>query len=102
MVKITNYLEPSTRTWPIILDAAITRNQINLEKAEDARKAKDWELADQYNDAYRTGLLQDRNVMGAGAMDLGRPGLVKSTKGKGSVDKPHETRSERMAGQNRR
>ena len=85
LVKITNYLEPSTRTWPIILDAAITRNQINLEKAEDARKAKDWELANQYTDAYRTGLLQDRNVMGAGEMDLGRPGL-ESTKGKGSVD----------------
>ena len=85
LVKITNYLEPSTRTWPIILDAAITRNQINLEKAEDARKAKDWELADQYTDAYRTGLLQDRNVMGAGALDLGRPGLVE-TKGKGAVE----------------
>jgi general secretion pathway protein D len=96
LVKITNYLEPSTRTWPIILDAAITRNQINLEKAEDARKAKDWELANQYTDAYRTGLLQDRNVMGAGEMDLGRPGL-ESTKGKGSVDNLMK-RSERMRG----
>jgi general secretion pathway protein D len=85
LVKITNYLEPSTRTWSIILDAAITRNQINLEKAEDARKAKDWELANQYTDAYRTGLLQDRNVMGAGEVDLGRPG-IEETKGKGSVD----------------
>ena len=94
LVKITNYLEPSTRTWPIILDAAITRNQINLEKAEDARKAKDWELANQYTDAYRTGLLQDRNVMGAGEMDLGRPGLD-STKGKGSVDNLMK-RSDRM------
>ncbi|MDE0578133.1 MAG: hypothetical protein OSB39_14385, partial [Opitutales bacterium] len=96
LVKITNYLEPSTRTWPIILDAAITRNQINLEKAEDARKAKDWELANQYTDAYRTGLLQDRNVMGAGEMDLGRPGL-ESTKGKGSVDNLMK-RSDRMRG----
>ena len=96
LVKITNYLEPSTRTWPIILDAAITRNQINLEKAEDARKAKNWELANQYNDAYRTGLMQDRNVMGAGEMDLGRPGL-ESTKGKGSVDNLMK-RSDRMRG----
>jgi general secretion pathway protein D len=96
LVKITNYLEPSTRTWSIILEAAITRNQINLEKAEDARKAKDWELANQYTDAYRTGLLQDRNVMGAGAMDLGRPGL-ESTKGKGSVDNLMK-RADRMRG----
>jgi general secretion pathway protein D len=96
LVKITNYLEPSTRTWPIILDAAITRNQINLEKAEDARKAKDWELANQYTDEYRTGLLQDRNVMGAGDMDLGRPGL-ESTKGKGAVDNLMK-RSDRMRG----
>ena len=94
LVKITNYLEPSTRTWPIILNAAITRNQINLEKAEDARKAKNWELANQYTDAYRTGLLQDRNVMGAGEMDLGRPGL-EETKGKGSVENLMK-RAERM------
>ncbi len=76
LVKITNYLEPSTRTWPIILNAAITRNQINLEKAEDAIKAKDWKLANYYTDAYRTGLLQDRNIVGAEETNLGRPGLV--------------------------
>ena len=96
LVKITNYLEPSTRTWPLILDAAITRNQINLEKAEDARKAKDWELANQYTDAFRTGLLQDRNVMGAGSLDPGRPGL-NETKGKGAVDNLMK-RSDRMRG----
>ena len=78
------------------MNAAITRNQINLEKAEDARKAKDWELANQYTDAYRVGLLQDRNVMGAGEMDLGRPGL-ESTKGKGSVDNLMK-RADRMRG----
>ena len=40
LLKIMNYLEPSTLTWPIILEAALTKNRIHLEKSEDAREAK--------------------------------------------------------------
>ena len=32
-------------TWPIILEAALVKNRIWLEKSEDARKIKDWEAA---------------------------------------------------------
>jgi len=89
-------LPPSTRNWDIILNAAITRNLINLEMAEDARKDKNWELANQYTDAYRIGLLSDRNVMGMGEMDVGRPGLD-ATRGKGSVETLAK-RADRMRG----
>ena len=33
-----NYLEPNTLTWPIILEASLVKNRINLSKAEDLEK----------------------------------------------------------------
>jgi len=79
LFKIKNFLEPNTRTWPVILQASLLKNQINLEKAEDARKDKNWELANQYLDAFRTGFYQDRDIQGD-TLSFGRPGL-KKTKG---------------------
>ena len=64
LFKIKNFLEPNTRTWPIILEAALMRNRINLNKAEDARLDKDWDLSNQYLDAFRTGFFQDRDIQG--------------------------------------
>ena len=74
LFKIKNFLEPNTRTWPVILQASLLKNQINLEKAEDARKEKDWDLANQYLDAFRTGFYQDRDIQGD-TLSFGRPGL---------------------------
>ena len=79
LFKIKNFLEPNTRTWPVILQASLLKNQINLEKSEDARKDKNWELANQYLDAFRTGFYQDRDIQGD-TLSFGRPGL-KKTKG---------------------
>ena len=45
LYKIKNFLEPSTMTWPIILEASLIKNRIHLEKAEDAREIKDWNAA---------------------------------------------------------
>jgi len=83
LFKIKNFLEPNTRTWPIILEAALMRNRINLEKAEDARLEKDWDLSNQYLDAFRTGFYQDRDIQGD-PLSYGRPGL-KSTEGESAV-----------------
>ena len=83
LFKIKNFLEPNTRTWPIILEAALMRNRINLDKAEDARLEKDWDLANQYLDAFRTGFFQDRDIQGD-PLSYGRPGL-KSTEGEGAI-----------------
>jgi len=41
LLNIKLFLEPNTRTWPLILDAALLKNRINLDKAEDARSNKD-------------------------------------------------------------
>jgi general secretion pathway protein D len=79
LFKIKNYLEPNTRTWPIILQAALLKNEILLEKAEDARKEKNWDLANQYLDEFRTGFYQDRDIQGD-TLSFNRPGL-KETKG---------------------
>jgi general secretion pathway protein D len=84
LFKIKNFLEPNTRTWPVILQASLLKNEINLEKAEDARKEKNWELANQYLDAFRTGFYQDRDIQGD-TLTFGRPGL-KETKGEKAVE----------------
>ena len=83
LFKIKNFLEPNTKTWPIILEAALVRNRINLDKAEDARLEKDWDLSNQYLDAFRTGFYQDRDIQGD-PLSYGRPGL-KSTDGESAV-----------------
>ena len=84
LLKIKLFLEPNTRTWPLILDAALLKNRINLDKAEDARSNKDWDLANQYLDAFRTGFYQDRDIQGD-PMSFGRPGL-KQTEGEKALD----------------
>ncbi len=84
LFKIKTFLEPNTRTWPIILDAALLKNRINLNKAEDARAEKDWDLANQYLDAFRTGFYQDRDIQGD-PLSYGRPGL-KATEGEKALD----------------
>jgi len=84
LLKIKLFLEPNTRTWPIILDAALLKNRINLDKAEDARSEKDWDLANQYLDAFRTGFYQDRDIQGD-PLSYGRPGL-KETEGEKALD----------------
>jgi general secretion pathway protein D len=95
LYKIKNFLEPNTRTWPIILEASLLKNSINLEKAEDARKEKDWDLAEQYLDAFKTKFYQDTDIQG-NPMTYGRPGL-KATEGEnaykqefGKVDRMSE------------
>ncbi|MFL2913995.1 MAG: hypothetical protein ACJZ64_05080 [Opitutales bacterium] len=94
LYKIKNFLEPNTRTWPIILEAALIKNRINLEKAEDARKEKDWDLANQYLDAFKTGFYQDRDIQGD-PMSYSRPGL-RATDGESSMKQELE-RADRMA-----
>ncbi|MDA8775166.1 hypothetical protein N9N13_05505, partial [Opitutales bacterium] len=93
LLKIKTFLEPNTRTWPIILEAALLKNRINLEKAEDAREEKDWDLANQYLDAFRTGFYQDRDIQGD-PLSYGRPGL-KKTDGEKSL-KEELQKAERM------
>jgi len=83
LIKISNYLEPNTLTWPIILEASLAKNRINLAKAEDARKVKDWEKAKTLLDEFKTGFYQDRNIQGD-TLTFGRPGL-KETKGEDAV-----------------
>jgi len=77
LIKISNFLEPNTLTWPIILEASLIKNRINLAKADDARKEKDWEKANSYLDEFRTGFYQDRNIQGD-TLTFGRPGLLES------------------------
>jgi len=83
LIKISNYLEPSTLTWPIILEASLVKNRINLAKAEDARKIKDWEKAKNFLDEFKSGFYQDRNIQGD-TLTFGRPGL-KETEGEDAV-----------------
>lgn len=83
LIKISNFLEPSTLTWPLILEASLVKNRINLSKAEDARKAKDWEKATEHLDEFRQGFYSDRNIQGD-TLTYGRPGL-KETEGESAV-----------------
>ena len=85
LYKIKNFLEPSTLTWPIILEAALVKNRIHLEKSEDARKAKDWETAKKHLSDFKTGFYQDRDIQGD-TLTFGRPGL-KETKGEKAKEK---------------
>jgi len=84
LLKISNFLEPSTLTWPIILEASLVKNRINLAKADDAREDKDWEKAKELLDEFRTGFYSDRNIQGD-TLTYGRPGL-KETKGEDAVE----------------
>ena len=88
LYKIKNFLEPSTLTWPIILEAALIKNRIHLEKSEDARKIKDWEAARKHLDDFKTGFYQDRDIQGD-TLTFGRPGL-KDTRGEKAEKKELE------------
>jgi general secretion pathway protein D len=79
LYKIKNYLEPSTLTWPVILEAALLKNRIHLAKSEDAREIKDWDAAQKHLDAFKQGFYQDRDIQGD-TLSFGRPGL-RETKG---------------------
>lgn len=94
LYKIKNFLEPSTMTWPIILDASLLKNRIHLEKAEDAREIKDWDSAKKHLEAFKTGFYQDRDIQGD-SLTFGRPGL-KDSRGEKAVDKELE-RADKMA-----
>ena len=59
LYKIKNFLEPSTLTWPIILEAVLIKNRIHLEKSEDARKI-DWEAANKHLSDFKTGFIRQR------------------------------------------
>lgn len=83
LLKISNFLEPSTLTWPLILEASLIKNRINLAKADDARKDKDWDKAKELLDEFRTGFYTDRNIQGD-TLTYGRPGL-KETEGDSAV-----------------
>ena len=83
LLKISNFLEPSTLTWPLILEASLVKNRINLAKADDAREDKDWEKAKELLDEFRTGFYSDRNIQGD-TLTYGRPGL-KETEGEDAV-----------------
>ena len=88
LYKIKNFLEPSTLTWPIILEAALIKNRIHLEKSEDARKIKDWDAARKHLDDFKTGFYQDRDIQGD-TLTFGRPGL-KDTRGEKAEKKELE------------
>ena len=79
LLKIMNYLEPNTLTWPIILEASLVKNRINLAKAEDFRDKKDWDKANEFLNAFKLGFKQDKNIQGD-TLSFGRPGL-KETRG---------------------
>ncbi len=85
LLKIMNYLEPNTLTWPLILEASLVKNRINLAKAEDFRDKKDWEKANEYLDAFKLGFHQDKNIQGD-TLSFGRPGL-KETRGNKAAEK---------------
>ena len=85
LLKIMNYLEPNTLTWPLILEASLVKNRINLAKAEDFRDKKDWEKANEFLDAFKLGFHQDKNIQGD-TLSFGRPGL-KETRGNRAAEK---------------
>ena len=84
LLKIANFLEPNTLTWPLILEASLIKNRINLAKADDAREDKDWEKAKELLDEFRTGFYSDRNIQGD-TLTYGRPGL-KETEGEDALE----------------
>ena len=88
LIKIANFLEPNTLTWPIILESSLVKNRINLAKADDARKDKDWDRANTFLDEFRKGFYQDRNIQGD-TLTFGRPGL-KETDGEDALEKELE------------
>ena len=94
LYKIKNFLEPSTMTWPIILEASLVKNRIHLEKAEDAREIKDWDAAKKHLEEFKTGFYQDRDIQGD-TLTFGRPGL-KESRGEKAVEKELE-RADKMA-----
>ena len=94
LYKIKNFLEPSTMTWPIILEASLIKNRIHLEKAEDAREIKDWDAAKKHLEEFKTGFYQDRDIQGD-TLTFGRPGL-KQSRGEKAVEKELE-RADKMA-----
>lgn len=85
LLKIMNYLEPNTLTWPLILEASLLKNRINLSKAEDFREKKDWEQANKFIDEFKLGFHQDKNIQGD-TLTYGRPGL-KESKGEKAAEK---------------
>ena len=94
LLKISNFLEPNTLTWPLILEASLVKNRINLAKADDARKSKDWDAANSYLDEFRTGFYTDRNIQGD-TLSYGRPGLGQ-TKGESAVKDELELADEEL------
>ena len=80
-----NYLEPNTLTWPIILEASLVKNRINLAKAEDFREKKDWEKANEFLDAFKLGFHQIK-ISKVTRFPLVDPGL-KETRGPKAADK---------------
>jgi general secretion pathway protein D len=94
LYKIKNFLEPSTMTWPIILEASLIKNRIHLEKAEDAREVKDWDSAKKHLEEFKTGFYQDRDIQGD-TLTFGRPGL-KESRGEKAVEKELD-RADKMA-----
>ena len=74
LFSISNDLEPNYQTWPLIREAAMEYNRINLLKAEDAREVKDWPLARDFTDKYRQNLYQNRNLI-QNPKEPERPGL---------------------------
>ncbi|MFP6855573.1 MAG: hypothetical protein VB980_07295, partial [Opitutales bacterium] len=75
LFSISNDLEPNHQTWPIIREAAMELNRINLLKAEDARELKNWELARDFTETYRQNLYQNRNLV-RNDQEPERPGLT--------------------------
>ena len=81
LIKISNYLEPNTLTWPIILEASLVKNRINLSKSGGCQKRKRLGEGKNLLDEFKTGFYQDRNIQGD-TLTYGRPGL-KETGGRG-------------------
>ena len=63
LFSISNDMEPNRKTWPIIREAAIELNRINLLKAEDARQMKDWSLARMFIEEFQQSFYQSRNLV---------------------------------------
>ena len=74
-------LEPNYQTWPIIREAAMELNRINLLKAEDARQIKSWAIAREFTEKYRQNLYQKSNLV-ANPKEPERPGLTEKERDK--------------------
>ena len=81
LFSISTDLEPNYQTWPIIREAAMELNRINLLKAEDARQAKDWATAREYTAVYRLNLYQKTNLV-ENPSEPARPGLTEKERDK--------------------